>query len=359
LQHERNNLIDFIKSICILGVMCIHTVGLSFSVENISVLGLYIDHLFRFAVPIFIGILGYMTIRRYINIESWSLFYKKKILYIVIPFYIWSFIYYLTPNAYPFSNGEEGKQYWWQILNGESEIQLYFMIAYFLFLLMTPLVIFLYKKLSRSAFIIICLLLLLGHVSLLIYSDYMVWIKKWIFWYTNLNYSLPIHWLAYYLIGILMAIFEKQISHFIISSKKYFTKSARLVISLFLYLLVVMAFLVSMRGLKPYATVYLVLLCLVALYFLYNLYDILKVKKVVGYFYFIGNNTFPIYLSHVLFIKVGFFLLEKHVSFINLFIIYVGCLIFSVLYTLLHKRIYKLIKINPSKDLAQDIEVRD
>ena len=105
---------------------------------------------------------------------------RKDIIY-CYTFYIWSFIYYLTPNAYPFSNGEEGKQYWWQILNGESEIQLYFMIAYFLFLLMTPLVIFLYKKLSRSAFIIICLLLLLGHVSLLIYSDYMVWIKKWIF----------------------------------------------------------------------------------------------------------------------------------------------------------------------------------
>ncbi|MGR9635540.1 acyltransferase family protein [Bacillus cereus] len=97
MQHERNNLIDFIKSICILGVMCIHTVGLSFSVENISVLGLYIDHLFRFAVPIFIGILGYMTIRRYINIESWSLFYKKKILYIVIPFLY--LVFYLLFNS--------------------------------------------------------------------------------------------------------------------------------------------------------------------------------------------------------------------------------------------------------------------
>lgn len=358
MLHERNDLIDFIKSICILGVMCIHTVGLSFSVENITVLGLYIDHLFRFAVPIFIGILGYMTIKRYVNIESWSLFYKRKILYIVIPFYIWSFIYYLTPNVYPFPNGEEGKQYWWQILNGESEIQLYFMIAYFLFLLMTPLVICLYKKLSRFAFIIICLLLLLGHIFLLIYSDYMVWVKKMNFWYTNLNYSLPIHWLAYYLIGILMAIFEKQISNFIIRSKKYFNKSVRLVISIFLYLLVVMAFLVSIRGLKPYATVYLVLLSLVALYVLYNLYDILKTKKVVGYFYFIGKNTFPIYLSHVLFIKVWFFLLEKHLSFVNLFIIYVGCLIFSLLYTLLHRRIYNLIKINRSKDLEQDIEGR-
>ncbi|OUB88486.1 hypothetical protein BK784_28640 [Bacillus thuringiensis serovar medellin] len=346
MQHERNNLIDFIKSICILGVMCIHTVGLSFSVENITVFGLYIDHLFRFAVPIFIGILGFMTIKRYINIESWSLFYKRKILYIVIPFYIWSFIYYLTPNVYPFTNGEEGKQYWWQILNGESEIQLYFMIAYFLFLLMTPLVICLYKKLSRVAFIIICLLLLLGHVLLLTYSDYMVWVKKMDFWYTTLNYSLPIHWLAYYLIGILMALFEKKISHFIIRSKKYFNKSIRFAISLFLYLLVVMAFLVTIRGLKPYATVYLVLLSLVALYVLFNLYDILKTKKVVGYFCFIGKNTFPIYLSHVLFIKVLFFLLEKYLSFVNLIIIYIGCLIFSLFYTLLHNRLYNFIKIN-------------
>ena len=71
--------------------MCIHTVGLSFSVENISVLGLYIDHLFRFAVPIFIGILGYMTIRRYINIESWSLFYKKRY-YILLYLFIFGLL---------------------------------------------------------------------------------------------------------------------------------------------------------------------------------------------------------------------------------------------------------------------------
>ncbi|MCC3686943.1 acyltransferase [Bacillus cereus] len=335
-KRERNNFIDFIRAISILGVICIHVVGLSFSEESIGIGVLFMDNLFRFAVPFFMGILGFMTIKKYSSINSWWKFYRDKIFFIVLPFYIWAIYYYFTPNIYPYPNINEGKEHWWQILTGESEIQLYFMIAYLLFLLITPLVVFLYKKDKNNRFKFLCMGLVFCHLALLTYSDYIVWVEKSDFWYLHWNYSLPLHWLAYYLIGVLIALPGKNRFLAVIKKKG----NHHFWLSLILYFIAVVCFLFSLRGLKPYATVQLFIVSLFALNFLYKLYLKIRKYKMINWLYYIGKNSFPIYLSHVIFIKYAFIAFGKQTGLIYDILIYIACIVFSIGYIGLHNSFF-------------------
>lgn len=333
-MNGRNQFVDFVKAISIIGVMIIHSVGFSFSAEDITLGGLYIDNLFRFAVPLFFGVLGYMTIKKYSTISNWFLFFKKKLVHIIIPYFIWSITYFFVPTVYPFANKNEGKEYWWQILNGESEIHLYFMSAYLLFLLFTPVVIFTYRKLSKSTFVNLCIIIIISHLLLLLYSDYIVWFGHTDFWYTQLLYVLPLHWLSYYFTGIFLAV-PHSITIKLVNRIKKLSMQQYIILKLLpVYLFTVFIFLVSYRGLKPYATVHLYEVSILALILISSLYNRFKEHNYISYICYLGRNTFPIYLSHVLFLKSMFILLEGKTDVGSLFVVFVVASTLSILYIL-------------------------
>lgn len=339
-KYQRIQFIDFLKAICIIAVICIHTVNFSFSEKDITITALYVDNICRFAVPLFFGVLGYMTIKKYTHVVNWRLFYKRKVVYLVVPYFLWSICYYFIPTVYPFDNKNEGKEYWWQILNGESEVHLYFMVAYFLFLVITPLIVTLYKFIPKNMFIKLCIIGIILHLLLLTYSDYITWSMHDDFWYTKLNYSLPIHWFGYYLTGYVLAIDNAYIIMLINRAQKRIGSLNNFSKCLVLYLIMVGVFLVTLRGLKAYATLHLYWISIVALILIWGAYCYVQRTRVLNFFIFIGQNTFAIYLSHVLFLKIIYICLGKSSFPLNLIITFALGFVLSLMYVPIHHKLY-------------------
>lgn len=329
---ERNDFIDFIKGFSILGVFIIHIAGLTYSEEHLNLLALYMDAFFRFGVPIFFGVLGYMTIIKYSNVDSWKVFYKRKAVQMLFPFLIWSSLYCLIPTVYPFLEEGKGKDSLLDIVIGNSEVHLYFMLPYLTFLLITPLVVKLYKNfppktLSMGSIILIC-----AHILLLMGADKSV-IQDETNFYNSSNYMLIIHWLSYYFIGVFIAVNKDVISTLVGEKKVTWKKFIGVTI---LYMIVAFVFIATLRILMPYSTPLLVLNSLIAIWWLKVFYEKTKDLKVVYGLKKLGQRTLPFYLSHVMFIKLVFiWIFGQQISFLNL----LGVAIISFGLTVLYMKV--------------------
>jgi probable poly-beta-1,6-N-acetyl-D-glucosamine export protein len=341
---ERNPYIDFLKGVAIIGVFMIHIVGLTFSEEHINIFSLYIDSFSRYAVPFFFGVLGYMTVIRYVHIDDWKPFFKRKGVTIVIPYLLWSFLYFFVPTVYPFVEENQGKETLWDVLLGYSEVHLYFMIPYLTFLLLTPIVVkgihtFSKKTMSRIAIIFTAL-----HVLLLIYVENDI-LNGQSTWYHDTGYLLVIHWMAFYSIGLFIGINKEVVlSQF---NREKWKEKRRLVIAGIFYFISVSVYVFTFKVLFPYATPHLVLNALIALWMFSVFYHYFRHAKWVRWISWLGSRTFPFYLSHVLFIKIGFFLFcSKGISWFNLLFVSVFAFVLSIFYVYLHQKWTKFIRDN-------------
>jgi probable poly-beta-1,6-N-acetyl-D-glucosamine export protein len=315
---KRNRFIDFIKGVSIVGVFMIHIVGLTYSDEHMNLLSFYIDGFFRFAVPVFFGVLGYMTIMKYTTIDSWTSFYKRKTIQILIPYFLWSTLYFFVPTVYPFVEKTEGKESWLDILMGYSEVHLYFMIPYCTFLFLTPLIVKLYKSQSAKSMSILSIIIVCVHIIFLIFAEQAILHGKRNFYHVT-QYSLVIHWMAYYFIGVFLGVNKDKITG--MQTEKEITTKRAILITMF-YGLIVFVFLATGRALMPYTTPFLLLTSLVAVWWLYVIYVKWGRTIIAEWLTSLGRQTFSFYLSHVLFIKLVFVLLfREEVTFLNLSVV--------------------------------------
>ncbi len=97
-MKQKETTIDLLRIIAIWAVILIHTTS-----TTLAVSGYYLHHIpftfflnqsSRFAVPLFFLISGYVLKLRYPKTLRVSTFYKKRLLKLALPFFIWSFIYY-------------------------------------------------------------------------------------------------------------------------------------------------------------------------------------------------------------------------------------------------------------------------
>lgn len=90
----------YIRAIAALGILIIHATGV-FAVHSefnskAMYLGIFTNQFFRFGSPIFMMISGLVLFYNYRSMEEFNAkkFYKKKVLYILVPYIIWSAIYF-------------------------------------------------------------------------------------------------------------------------------------------------------------------------------------------------------------------------------------------------------------------------
>lgn len=170
----------YIRAIAALGILIIHATGV-FAVysefnSKAMYLGIFANQFFRFGSPIFMMISGLVLFYNYRGMEEFDAkgFYKKKLLYIIIPYVIWSVIYFGYRSYYsgvPFNI--------WQItillkeiLDGSSFSHLYFMTLIVQFYLILPLFIkFLTKPMRESPIKLFTILFFLQAI-VLIYGRY-------------------------------------------------------------------------------------------------------------------------------------------------------------------------------------------
>lgn len=139
----------YIRAIAALGILIIHATG-SFAVTSefgskAMYLGIFANQFFRFGSPIFMMISGLVLFYNYRSMEEFDAkkFYKKKLVYILIPYIIWSIIYfsyrfYYSNIVIEFSHLKLLLE---DILWGTSYSHLYFIILIFQFYLILPLLI--------------------------------------------------------------------------------------------------------------------------------------------------------------------------------------------------------------------------
>src|SRR3990167_4455719 len=105
-MKERNYTVDFLKLIAIIAVIVIHvstafldrSTPFSFSFDLL----LFINQLSRFAVPLFFAVSGYLLAAHYKEVAHPLNFYKRRAR-ILIPYFVWTLIYFLIVFPHPLS----------------------------------------------------------------------------------------------------------------------------------------------------------------------------------------------------------------------------------------------------------------
>jgi len=118
-KATRNNLVQIFRALAIIGVVMIHTTPAG---EWQMLCRPFIN----FSVATFLFLSGYLTKTKN---EDWGAFMKKRIVRVIVPYLIWSFLYSVQKLEYlPM-----------MLLVGTVAPQMYFIIVYIQFVLLTPL----------------------------------------------------------------------------------------------------------------------------------------------------------------------------------------------------------------------------
>lgn len=169
VKKQYNPVIDVLRIISILAVIFIHTTTktLQVSMHDLEIIPwtLFLNQIFRFAVPLFFMISGFVLELNFHLHESYLTYLKKRINRIFIPYVFWSLIYYF------FVYTKHAENFFQALLSGDASYQLYFIPALLIFYLIFPFIHNFYKFLNSKW---ITLIFGLIELSLLYYDYYVV-----------------------------------------------------------------------------------------------------------------------------------------------------------------------------------------
>ncbi len=139
--------IDILRAISILAVICIHTTTRTMETVNLYLpkvpVAIFLNQISRFAVPMFFLISGFVLELSHKDGLGYFGYLKKRLGKILIPYVFWSAIYYF------FIYTRHGVSFWQALAGGNSSYQLYFIPSLFLLYLVFPLLHAVYRWISR------------------------------------------------------------------------------------------------------------------------------------------------------------------------------------------------------------------
>lgn len=333
---NRIRFLDYIKGWAMIGVIFIHVVWLLPINHPVFFKLLFVDTLFRFAVPIFIGVLGYMTVAKYQKETNWCKFYLitgKKL----IPLYvIWSVIYIYTPHV--FQGFNYSKSIWEKLFLGYSELHLYFILPYLQFILLTPIFVWILKRKKHIATGILVGLTVL-HWLLLYWSELNIQSNNLNNFYIKTDSRLFFHWLCFYTSGILIAMYQD-----IWKTLKEWYKITQLEKSWPFILLGYIVFVVCLWilgiSLYIYSSVMLYILTAVVLVLFGQTYQ--SQWRITKGIEWIGRHSYGVYLSHPFWIMAMFhFVFVEAVTSFSMCIVLIGTFLLSFAYVKIEKETIK------------------
>src|SRR5579872_6838550 len=131
-----NPAVDLLRILAILAVVFIHTTTrtLEASRYNIPTLSwtLFLNQIFRFAVPMFFLISGFVLELNYNSKIEYKIYAKKRVSKIFVPYVFWSFFYFLF--VYPVWHFSVfSLSFIYILITGNSSYQLYFIPVLIIF----------------------------------------------------------------------------------------------------------------------------------------------------------------------------------------------------------------------------------
>ncbi|WP_172198191.1 acyltransferase [Saccharibacillus qingshengii] len=215
IKRERLPQLDTFRALAILGVLHVHATSLA-TVESVNLKAFYlinvINVFFRYGTPSFIMLSSFVLFYNYFNRPMDGKlvggFYKKRLLYILLPYVLFSAIYFIykmhvagTLGTSVETYGEMLARYWKNLKEGTAYTHLYFVYISVQFYILFPLMLMLFK--SSKWFIRWAI-----PIGLALQWAFVIWNKYE--WQYQSKGSLAITYLSYYMIGAVLAIhFDK------------------------------------------------------------------------------------------------------------------------------------------------------
>ena len=116
--------VQVFRALAIIAVVMIHT-------TPEGACQIYIKPFINFAVATCLFLSGYLTSAKS---DNWMMFYRKRIIRVIIPYLIWTIIYSISDFRY---NGFVGLAK--NLLSANATTTLYYIFVYIQFVLLTPL----------------------------------------------------------------------------------------------------------------------------------------------------------------------------------------------------------------------------
>ncbi len=300
---DRVKEIDYIRAISVLGVMAIHITSGYVAHNNIAY---FINQLVRFAVPLFIILSGYAIYISTINkkSEGYITFVGKRLYKILIPYLIWSAIYfiyykYVVDNL---ASWENLILFMKNTIKGTNAPHLYFIVIILQMYFIYP---FIKRPLQGkySKFILLTSFFITLYIQIGLYLrefGFELLPSKLLSYY----YILFPTWIFYLIFGAYFARYGGKI-------KEKLGKGSMLLNASWFLALVLLIFDSKMTdspgsSMKPTIILYTI----VSFLFFYSIAMKIKDTKIIKILKFISDKSFLIYFSHVLVML----LLQEHFS---------------------------------------------
>ncbi|WP_150272281.1 acyltransferase [Paenibacillus tepidiphilus] len=241
-QKERIPQLDIFRALAIVAVLAIHATSRTIAETQGSSLFhpfLFINKFSQFAVPSFVFLSGFVLFYNYIDRpltgKTLAKFYSRRLLYIIVPYFVFSVLYFMLKmnagNTWGMAFDEMARKMAKYLLTGTAYTHLYYIIIIIQFYLLFPLLLWCLQKVRRLAAWapVIGLALQWGFVLL---NKYM----------TNHGYwqlskgSLAITYFSYFLLGAAIAVYYGSLKAWLVPSREGF-RSAKGGVWLLLWLL--------------------------------------------------------------------------------------------------------------------------
>ncbi|NGZ77125.1 acyltransferase [Saccharibacillus alkalitolerans] len=232
IKKERLPQLDTFRALAILGVLHVHSTSFA-TIESVHLKAFYlinfINVFFRYGTPSFIMLSSFVLFYNYynrpLNGKLVGGFYKKRMLYILLPYVLISAIYFIykmhvagTLGAGTETYGDMLARYWKNLREGTAYTHLYFVYISVQFYILFPVMLFLFKSskwFTRWAI----------PIGLILQWAFVFWNKYELHYPTK--GSLAITYLSYYMIGAFLAIYFDKIRGWLMSDAKDLSAKAK------------------------------------------------------------------------------------------------------------------------------------
>ncbi len=285
----KNRYFQFLRGILIFVVILIHTIYLN-NEKYINCINIGIRCLINFCVPLFIFISGYFVNKSKVK-DNPRKYIKSRFYKIVIPLVCFSFVYTMIDY---FTKGTNIDKSLIKFITFKSEAHLYYIVALFQLVLLTPVLLrWLERKEKRIViYLITPIYLLIIFIVRIIFEKEIPFSQYFFF-----------GWIIYYILGLE--------SEKIKLTKNYFGPIFFILISLFvnisLYCINEKLYTYSCSQLNIVNMFYVISILPIVL-INNNKYKSSKFENIIEK---IGDNSFGIYLVHLIFLKICAIAIKK------------------------------------------------
>ncbi len=201
---SRLNEIVFFKAICIAAVLAVHST--SDAIANIDPqatsysIFVFVNRLFAFGTPLLIMISGFLYFYAYWSRNfkeiDWERYWVKRVLYILVPYIVFSLVYYFIKNLWLYPTDADWTKHlrmiWAYLKNGRAHPHLYFFMVIIQTYVAFPVILYLFKKIPRI-FTYAVPIGLAVHIGFLILNNKVQFVNE--------KGSLLISYLSFYILG--------------------------------------------------------------------------------------------------------------------------------------------------------------